>query len=165
MTLYQCDCGFGRTSGATGTSITHHLKGKHSYEVNAASSGNFFCNACTKGSYGSGKRFASFEDLLEHLEDKHCCDCISKSDCWDYTTGLYKCGECSFGSSTGAVAENIVYHIKGNHNVDVGISSSGYFYCNDCGSFSRGRKFDSCDDLMEHLENHHGLEKPRQFLG
>ena len=68
MTLYKCDCGFGSIHGATAESITQHLYGVHDKEVNVASTGYFSSATPARGEEADGRRFDSFENLLEHLE-------------------------------------------------------------------------------------------------
>ena len=135
--------------------MARHVKGCHYLEVGVSSSGRFYCNDCTN-SRGNSKRFEDFDDLLEHLEDKHgFCDMVTTTFQYSPTSGLYKCF-CGFGSSNGATDTSMTQHVKGCHDRDVGVSSSGFFYCNDCTN-SRGysKRFESFDDLLEHLEDNH----------
>ena len=162
MPLYECECGFGCSSGASGESITRHLKGSHYREVNMTSSGMFYCNQCTNR-HGSGRRFESFEDLLDHLQDRHDETSVSRSAIVPYHEMRFQCRDCSFGSSVGATRSSLLQHIRGSHGVSVRDSASGYF-CNDCTrSNGSGRRFDSFERLMEHLEDVHYYSGATEF--
>ena len=158
MVLYQCDCGFGQTNGAAGDATCRHLCGNHCYNVGVSHSGFFYCNDCTRRN-GHSRRFDAFEDLLEHLEDHHSVDCISVSPVPDPSDPVYYKCECGFGSCTGASEQCLLNHIKGSHTLDVNASSTGHFFCNECdGRGWGGRRLDSLEDLLSHLESRHGFD-------
>lgn len=158
--LYQCEgCCFGSSNGATGESVTRHLKGVHNRGVNVSLSGFFYCNDCNNG---NGRRFHSFEDLLKHFEDWHSLDCITvHTEIHDIR---YECDTCGFGSSNGATAESITRHLKGSHYLEVNVTSSGTFFCNDCGNSTSGKRFEFFEELLEHLEDRRSLDCIRKHL-
>ena len=74
---------------------------------------------------------------------------------------LYQCGVCSFGSATGARAEDIINHIRGCHDVDVRTGYSHFAHCNeDCclRTNGHGRRLHDMDKVIEHLLDKHGIE-------
>ena len=162
MPLYECDCGFGSKSGATDVSITRHLKGSHYRDVNVTSGGSYYCNDCTTRG-GSGRRFDSFEELKTHLEDRHSMDCVNHSSIIPYDEMLFQCSYCDFGNASGASRNSLIHHIRGVHMIDARNSASGY-HCNDCTrSNGNGRRFDSFEDLIEHLDDVHGYDGAVEF--
>mmetsp|Transcript_19431 Transcript_19431/g.29980 ORF Transcript_19431/g.29980 Transcript_19431/m.29980 type:complete len:83 (-) Transcript_19431:162-410(-) len=73
--LYQCEqCNFGTKHGATEESLVDHIRGCHCMDVHLGNAHYAHCNDCPR-SNGHGRRFASFQHLLEHLSDVHGYEC------------------------------------------------------------------------------------------
>ena len=74
---------------------------------------------------------------------------------------LYQCQLCSFGSSTGARAEDIINHVRGCHYIDIRSGNFHFAHCNEDSCLRQnghGKRLHDIDHVISHLSDEHYID-------
>ena len=76
------------------------------------------------------------------------------------STHLQMVWTCDCGFRTRGRLEDILAHVRGHHDIDIRTGLSHFAHCNEfncCRANGHGRRMNSEDSLIKHLEDSHGI--------